>query len=117
MYHGWVYSDILGICDCHIGERMSIVNIEFRLTRVSTATSTFTSRSPTCALRISLLFKSPIDKALPTASATKPERIAKRVKRIVIELRIGELEVSSSASWVTRSYIYLLAKWSMHNID
>jgi hypothetical protein len=39
-------------------------------------------------------------KALTTVSATKPERAAKRQKRIVIKLRIGKLWViGSSALW------------------
>ena len=33
------------------------------------------------------------------SSAAKPERIAKRENRIMIELRIGKLEISSSAWW------------------
>ena len=38
-------------------------------------------------------------KALTTASAAKPERAAKREKRIVIKLRIGKLGVMSSNAW------------------
>ena len=36
-------------------------------------------------------------KALTTANAAKPERAAKREKRIVIKLRIGKLGVMSSS--------------------
>ena len=38
-------------------------------------------------------------KALTTASAAKPERIAKREGRIMIELRIKKLGISSTAWW------------------
>ena len=40
-----------------------------------------------------------VGKALTTASAAKPERTAKRENRIMIELRIGKLEISLSAWW------------------
>ena len=58
-------------------------------------------------------------KASTTASATKQERTAKGEKRIVIELRIGELEVRLCA-WCTvpfnRTFLYLSPQWSTREI-
>ena len=80
---------------CHIGEYVSAVNLKVRLTpqqpRSSVGSSTFSEGTSRC--------KFAAGKALTTASAAKPERTAKREKRIVIKLRGGKLGVSSSAWW------------------
>ena len=114
MHPGWVRRHpLVHAPGCHVDECMSVVNLEIRLTFQWPGSAPIDSLTSTEGTLVG--------KALTTASAAKPERAAKREKRIVIKLRIGNVRVIGSSAWwfeaVNRTHLYLSAKWSIHSID